>query len=193
MNNTDLSVFEAYFGVKRFYENWGWYLALGILLVILGILTISGSYIATFSIIVFFGSLLLIGGILQIAYAFWGRKGQGFVQTLLSGIFYAIVGGLMVTHPTASAMAITLLLAGFYTITGIFKIVVSLATPVIQWKWLLFSGLVSLALGILIWAEWPISGMWFLGLLIGIDLIFLGWFWIMLSVSVKCLADANKP
>ena len=139
------------------------------------------------STIIFFGTLLTIGGIVEVLYAFWVRKGEGFAQTLLSGIFYTTVGVLMLTHPTASAMGITLLLAAFYTVSGVFKIIISLATPVVQWGWLLLSGIISLALGCLIWAEWPTSGLWLIGIFIGIDLIFLGWFWIMLSLTSKNL------
>ena len=94
---------------------------------------------------------------------------------------------MFITHPTATAVAVTLLLAAFYCISGIFKIIVSLTRPVVQWEWLLFSGIVSLALGLLIWAEWPAVGLWLIGLFIGIDLIFAGWFWIMLSMVAKKL------
>lgn len=186
-NNLGLSPMETYLGVKRFRENWAAFFVLGIILLILGVLAIVGANFVTLTTIIFFGILLTIGGVLQILYSIWGRKGQGFAQTLLSGILYTIVGVLLLTHPTVSAIAITLLLAAFYTVSGVYKIVLSLFTPVIQWGWLLFSGLVSLALGLLIWSEWPSSGLWLIGLFIGIDLIIVGWYWIMLSLTAKNL------
>lgn len=192
VNDLESNSLEVYLGVKRSHENWGWYLIFGIILVLLGALAIVGANYATLTTIIFFGILLTIGGVLQVVYAFWGRKGQGFAQALLLGVFYTIVGVLMVTHPTTSAIAITLLLAAFYTVSGIFKIVASFTTPVVQWGWLLFSGIVSLALGILIWSEWPSSGLWLIGLFIGIDLIFAGWYWIMLSLSAKNLQKLGK-
>jgi uncharacterized membrane protein HdeD (DUF308 family) len=181
-NNLVLSPLEVYLGVRQSHEHWLSFLVLGIVLVLLGGLAIIGANFVTLTSIIFFGILLTIGGILQIAYSLWGRRGQAFAQTFLSGLFYTTVGVLMLTHPTVSALAITLLLAAFYTVSGIFKIVFSLTTPVIQWGWLLLSGIVSLALGILIWAELPSSGNWVIGLFIGIDLVFVGWFWIMLSL-----------
>lgn len=186
-NNLEMNPFETYLGKKQIHGHWVSYLILGIILVLLGSLAIVGANVATLTSIIFFGSLLTIGGIFQIAYSFKGRHGQAFYQTLLSGIFYAIVGILMLTHPTVSALAITLLLAAFYTVSGIYKIIISLATPVFQWIWLLISGIISLALGIFIWMEWPSSAQWLLGLFIGIDLIFVGWFWIMMSLAAKNL------
>lgn len=184
-NNLERTPLEVYLGVKQIHEHWASFLGLGIVLVVLGTLAIIGANFTTMASMVFFGILLTIGGILQIGYAFWGRSGQGFTQTILAGIFYTIVGIMMMSHPASSAIAITLLLAAFYTVSGAFKIVVSTTTPTAQWGWLLFSGIVSLALGILIWAQWPSSGLWLIGLFIGIDLIFVGWFWIMLSLGAK--------
>lgn len=186
-NNLEPGPLEIYLGKKHLQKKWSSFLILGIILVLLGILAIAGANYATLTSIIFFGILLTVGGILQVIYAFWGRDGQGFAHTLLSGIFYTIVGLVFVTHPAASAIAITLLLAAFYTVSGIYKIIVSLTTPVAQWGWLLFSGIISFALGMLIWAEWPTIGLWLIGLFIGIDLIFLGWFWIMLSIMAKNL------
>lgn len=187
-NNLESNSLKVYLGEGRFHKNWSSFLILGIILVLLGILAIIGANFATLTSIIFFGVLLAIGGILQIVYAFWGREGQGFASTLLAGLFYTIVGFVFITHPTASAIAITLLLAAFYSVSGIFKIIVSLTKPVIQWEWLLFSGIVSFALGMFIWAEWPTIGLWLIGLFIGIDLIFVGWFWIMLGIVAKKLS-----
>jgi uncharacterized membrane protein HdeD (DUF308 family) len=178
---------KAYLGEKRFKENWLSFFILGIILVILGVMAIVGVNFVTLTSIVFFGTLLTVGGLLQILYAFWARKEQGFSQTILSGIFYSTVGVIMLTHPTVGAIAVTLLLASFYIVSGIFKIIASLATPMIQWKWLLISGVISLLLGIYIWSEWSSLSLWIIGLFIGIDLIFVGWFWIMLSLTARNL------
>jgi uncharacterized membrane protein HdeD (DUF308 family) len=186
-NNLGLNSLEAYVGEGRFHKKWPTFFILGIILLILGILAIIGANYTTLTSIVFFGILLAIGGLFQIIYAFLGREGQGFTHTLLSGLFYTIVGFVFISHPTATAVTVTLLLAAFFCITGIFKIIISLIRPVIQWEWLLFSGIVSLVLGLFIWAEWPAVGLWLIGLFIGLDLIFAGWFWIMLGMVAKKL------
>lgn len=178
---------EVYLGEKRFHENWSSLLILGIVLMVIGVLAILCADYMTLKTIMLLGVLLAIAGILQVVFAFIGRKGQGFTHALLSGIFYATVGFVFITHPTSTALAFTLLLAAFYSVSGLFKIIVSLVTPVIQWGWLLVSGIVSFVLGMLIWLEWPTTELWLIGLYIGIDLIVLGWFWIMLSLAAKSL------
>lgn len=183
---------EVYLGRKYIQKDWISFLIFGIVLIVLGFLAIIGAQIATLASIVFFGIVLTIGGVLQIIYAFLGRKGQGFAHTLLSGLFYTAVGLAFLTHPAASALAVTLLLAAFYTVSGLYKIVISLTTHVVQWGWLLISGIISLLLGIFIWAEWPAIGLWLIGLFIGIDLIFIGWFWLMLSMVIKDLPIDHK-
>lgn len=191
-NNVELSSFESYVGERDFHKNWLSFFLLGILLVILGILAIASAHFVTLTSIIFLGFMLAIGGVLQIIYAFRVRKGQGFALTLLSGLLYGIVGLEFIFHPAASAAAVTLLLAAFYAVTGLFKIITSLTTHAVQWGWLLFSGIVSFILGALIWSEWPYTGLWFIGLVVGIDLLFLGWFWIVLSLQARSLSKKLK-
>lgn len=186
-NNLDVNPSRVYLGMKRFHDNWISIFFLGLVLVVLGALSIIGANIVTLTTIIFFGTVLTIGGILQIIYALWDRNGENFAQTLLSGLFYTIVGILMLTHVNTTAVAITLLFAAFFTVSGVYKIVYSISAPVIQWGWLLLSGLVSLLLGLLIWSELPGAGLWIIGTFIGIDLIFVGWFWVMLSLAARNL------
>jgi uncharacterized membrane protein HdeD (DUF308 family) len=188
-SNLESNRSEAYWGWRRLHEHWLPFLILGIILILLGILALIGANVATLTSVIFFGILLTIGGILQLIYAFWEHRGRGFAQSLIAGIFATIAGILMWTHPTASALAITLLLAAFFTVSGIFKIIYSLSAPVLQWGWVLFSGIVSLILGIIIWSEWPTVALWLIGVLIGIDLIISGWLWLMVSLSARKLPE----
>ncbi len=166
-------------------KNWGWFLALGIALIALGVIAIGASTLVTVASMIFLGSLLLCGGILQIIYAFWAQKWSGFFLALLAGILYTVTGFLLLMHPAAGALSLTLLLAAFYMIGGIFRIIGSLAARFDQWGWSLFSGIVMLLLGLLIWRGWPETGLWVFGLFIGIDLIFYGWFWVALAIGAR--------
>ena len=56
------------------------------------------------------------------------------------------------------------------------------------WGWVLVNGLVTLALGIMIWRRWPEASFWVIGLFVGIDLLFAGWSWVMTAVAVRTLA-----
>jgi uncharacterized membrane protein HdeD (DUF308 family) len=190
VNNGDLNPVESYFGVSKFHQHWVAFLLLGIALVIIGILAIIGGNFAALATARFFGTLLLIAGLMQFIYVLVGRAGQGFSQFLLASVFYSIVGILLITYPEAGALALTILFAALFTVTGVFKIIFSLSIPILQWGWLLVSGIVSLILGIVLWSAFAASIPWVLGLFIGIDLLFLGLHWIMLSLAAKKLPIA---
>lgn len=184
--SSEPSVFVKNFtAIEKLRKNWGWFLTLGIVLMILGGLAVATASYVTLASMVFFGVLLLIADGAQIVYTFSLKDWSGFLLSLLSAILYSVVGFLLVTHPVAGALSLTLLLAAFYIVGGIFRIVGSAYLQFEHWGWALFSGIVKLALGILIWLGWPETGMWVFGLFIGIDLIFYGWFWVLLSLTAR--------
>jgi uncharacterized membrane protein HdeD (DUF308 family) len=177
-------------GTEEIRRGWGWLLALGIVLVILGLAALSWSVLTTLVSVVFFGWLLLIGGILSVIHAFIRRRWGGFFLELFAGLLYFMVGLMIVGHPAASAVALTLLISVFLLIGGIFRIVTALTIGFHHRMWMLLNGGISLLLGALIWAEWPVSGLWVIGLFIGIDMIFYGWSLIMLGMVVR---NIGKP
>lgn len=185
-NYPGLQVFSQRMGtLEHFRRNWGWFLALGIVLMLLGVLAIGSMHVVTDIYVVFLGILLLIGGLLQIGYAFWNREWSGFFISLLAGVLYTVVGVMFVTNPTVSAVSLTLLLAAIYLIVGVFRIVGAAMMRFDQWGWALFSGVVNFVLGLLILLGWPETGLWVFGLFIGIDLIVYGWFWVVLSQAIR--------
>lgn len=185
-NYPGLTVFsQRVASLENLSRNWGWFFALGIVLILLGVLAIGSANFVTEVYVRFLGILLAIAGGVQIGYAFWAHKWSGFFLSLLAGILYAVVGALFIANPTASALTLTLLLAVLYLAGGVFRIVASLMMRFEQWGWALFSGIVKFVLGFLILAGWPETGLWVLGLFIGIDLIVYGWFWVLLSLGVR--------
>lgn len=187
-------VFNRFFrDLHQLTRNWGWFLFLGIALISLGALAIGASTFVTVASMIFLGALLFAGGVLQIIYAFWAQKWSGFFLALLAGILYTVTGFLLYMHPTAGALSLTLLLAALYTVSGIFRIVGALTTRFDQWGWVLFSGIINLLLGLLIWMGWPETGLWVFGLFIGIDLVFYGWFWVVLSLGARNVHNETRP
>lgn len=168
-------------------NHWGWFLASGIFLLLIGILALYSSIFTTLFTMAFLGSLLVIAGIVKIVYSFWGRDWGGFFFSLVTGLLYLVIGALVLWHPAKAAIALTLLMAILFVVSGIAKIVGSSFLRFEQWGWVLLSGIISLILGALILSEWPVSGLWVIGLFVGIDLIFLGWTWIILAFSAKRL------
>ncbi len=173
-------------GLTELKRNWGWFLALGIALVVLGIVALGATVATTIVSVLLFGWLLIVGGIFQGVHAFWRERGWGgFFIDLLTGILYVVVGFMIVAHPAESALTLTLLIALFLMFGGIFRIVVALMLRFPHWGWLVLHGAINLVLGIAIWRRWPWDGLWVIGLFIGIDLIFNGWSLVMLGLAAK--------
>jgi uncharacterized membrane protein HdeD (DUF308 family) len=167
-------------------RNWGWLLALGILMIILGVVAMAAPVVATIAIQVMLGWLLVISGIAEGIHAFMVKEWRGFLLELLSAVLYLGVGLLLLIDPLKGALALTLILAVFLLVEGIFKIITALRVRDHRgWGWLLASGIVSVVLGVLIWKQWPTSGLWVIGLLVGIQLLFTGWSLVMLALVAR--------
>ncbi len=166
-------------------KNWGWFLALGILLVLLGIGVASSSYYATVFSVIFFGIFLICAGIIQIVQAFLARHWSGFFISLLLGALYLITGFICASKPVVAAVNLTLWIAAFCFVAGLYRMLTSLILRFDQWGWVFFNGAVTFILGALIYSNWPLSGLWVIGLFIGIDLILSGWSWIWLSLTAR--------
>jgi uncharacterized membrane protein HdeD (DUF308 family) len=167
-------------------RNWGWLLALGILMIILGAIAIAAPVAATIAVQFMLGWLLVITGIAEAIHAFMVRGWRGFLLELLSAVLYLGVGILLLVNPLEGALALTIVLAAFLVVEGIFKIIMAMRVRDHDgWGWLLASGILSVILGALIWAQWPASGLWVIGLLVGIQLLFTGWSLVMLALAAR--------
>jgi uncharacterized membrane protein HdeD (DUF308 family) len=119
--------------------------------------------------------------------AFLARRWSGFLTLTLTGLLYLLVGILSIEHPTQAAEALTLLIALFLTVGGLFRIVTALSIRFPHWGWLLFNGAITLLLGVLIWRQWPESSFWVIGLFVGIEMILNGWTWVFVAIALRGL------
>jgi uncharacterized membrane protein HdeD (DUF308 family) len=161
------------------------YLLLGIGLVVLGSLAILFSSTATLFSIIYLGAFLLIIGGIEAIQAFKMKFWSKFFLHLLLAVLYVCAGGFMLMNPMLNAITLTLLLAFFFAVSGFAKIIFALTYDPPHRGWIIFNGITSILLGILIWHQWPISGLWVIGLFVGIDTLFTGLTWIMLASKVK--------
>jgi len=164
---------------------WGWFLAFGIGLLVLGVAAVVRSVTATVASMLFFGWLLLIASGIEIAQAVMVGHWAGFFYHLLAAILFGITGLLLITRPLISAEAVTIIMAMFFIIGGLFQLIGSLATTPSGWGWQAADGIITFILGALVLAQWPASGLWLIGLFIGVDLIFYGCAWIALALAVR--------
>jgi uncharacterized membrane protein HdeD (DUF308 family) len=171
--------------------NWGWILALGIILIVVGTVAIAMPFAGSMASIVALSALLIMGGIAQLVGAFWTRDWSGFFLTLLMGVLYLILGVVFLRHPVNALSFVTLLLACGLMVSGLFRIIGSLMSRFPQWGWTLLGGAINLLLGIYIYSQWPLDSLFILGLFVGIDMIFTGWTWIALALAVKNLGPTS--
>jgi uncharacterized membrane protein HdeD (DUF308 family) len=166
-------------------RNWGWFLALGIMQLTLGAAALLFVWIATIASVLVFGWFMIVAGVVETVAAISGRRGDGFFLHLLCAVLDLVVGVLVVANPGAAAVALTLLLAAFFLITGLFRVGAALAMHPSNRGWELLGGAVTTVLGVLIGAQWPSSSVWVIGTFVGIDLIFRGWSWLMLGLMIR--------
>lgn len=161
---------------------WSWLMTLGVIMLILGTLAIIFPAATSVSIELILGIMLVIAGASRVISIFRSKGwGDFFVKMLVSAIYLA-AGVMLLVYPFGGTITLTLLLAAFFIAQGVANIVVSLMEHGVRgWGWMLFAGVVSLVLGMMIWLELPSSAAWAIGLLVGIWLIFDGWATISLS------------
>ena len=176
-------------GASELRRHWGWYLILGIVLIVLGTIALGSALVMTIASVFFFGWLLIVGGVMEVVHAFWHKRWAGFFLDLLTGALYVVVGWMMVTNPKESALLLTLIIAMFLVFEGVFRIVAALTARYPHWGWVLLNGVISLVLGVMIWRQWPYSGLWVIGLFVGIEMLFNGWSLVMLSFAGRRLPE----
>lgn len=168
-------------------ENSWWYLLLGIGLAAVGALAIFYSTTATIISVLALGSFLVTSGLFEGFKSFKVSRWSNFFLHLFLAIIYIIGGIFIIFNPTLSALNLTLLLALFFTISGVTKIIFGITQPILYKGWLIANGVLTLILGLLIWNQWPVSGLWVIGAFIGIDMLFTGLTWIMIGTTAKDL------
>lgn len=147
----------------------------GILFFILGIMAVALPVVFTIGFELLIGWLFIIGGGFQTYRVLTEQHKPGFIWSLLTALLYIIFGVLLIAYPIAGALSLTLLLTFFFILEGLTKIVLAFKIrPFRNWGWMLFSGLISLFLAAVIWSGWPESGLWVIGLLVGINMVFFG-------------------
>jgi len=171
--------------LEDLYHNWGWLLAFGLLSILWGIFAVAYSIFFTVVSVLVIAWLLIIGGVIEAVQAVRHREHGHLMLYILEAVLAIVVGALLLRSPEAGALVLTLLLAAYFIVAGIFRIVAALTLRLPNWGWTLFSGILTLALGIIVWAGWPVAGAWVLGLLIGINLIFSGWARVMLALALR--------
>ena len=177
MTNQSVTQGQVSGALAAIRANSGMFLAEGIILIILGLLAILVPAIATLDIAILLGWLFLISGIVGLVTSFWAREAPGFWWAVLSAVLAVVAGGILLISPVQGAISLTFVLIAFFILQGIATIMFAIEHRrelSERWGWMLVSGIITLALAVIIFMGLPGSAAWTLGLLVGIDLVFGG-------------------
>ncbi len=163
----------------------------GVLVIVLGIVAIALPTFSTIFAETWFALILISAGIAKLVYAFQTRNqgeipNEGFIWQLLLSILYIGIGVILFANPFRGAITLTLLLASFLLTEGVFESILAFRLrPQQNWTWVLGDGIITLALGAMIWFEWPFNAPWLIGTLVGASILFTGISRVMLSLNVR--------
>jgi uncharacterized membrane protein HdeD (DUF308 family) len=173
-------------GQSTLRENWTWFLALGITMILVGTMAVVLPALATLGTTLVLGWLLVLGGVVQGCHAFFVRNWNGFFMQGLTAFLYLMVGFLVLANPVGAVFTLTLLLAAFFLFEGMVKMFLAFQVrPATNWGWIFFSGLLALVMAGIIWMNWPGDALWVMGLLVGINVLFGGWATVMFALGAK--------
>jgi uncharacterized membrane protein HdeD (DUF308 family) len=175
-------------------HNWGWLLAQGILLVVLGTVGLGLTFFLTLATVFIFGVFLVIGGGVQIFQTFTCTGWRSVLWHGLIAVLYVLAGLSIMADPLAASTLFTLLLAGALVGIGIVRLIMAFQLRGLKnWGWPLIGGIAAIVLGFMILARWPVSGFWVIGLFVAIEMIFSGWSYIFIALGAREMGKQNAP
>ncbi len=162
---------------------------IGYISIVLGIIALAAPAVAAGTVVIIVGLTLLVAGISQVVQGLGGDSWRDKVMPIILGGITGLAGIMVLAHPILGLGTLTLLLVIYFVVEGLWKIIASFKfRPSPGWVWLLLGGVLSLVLGSLIWNQWPLSGVWAIGILVGIDLLTTGISLVVLGAAVKELS-----
>jgi aquaporin Z len=167
-------------------EKWGWMVAFGAFLSLAGFVALGSVVGSTIATVLVVGVAMIVSGLVEIVYAFSVRSWKKFFLFVLIGLLYVVGGFAVVENPLLAASFLTLLLGAGLVASGLVRTFLAFQLPkTTPWVFVALSGVVTLLLGGIILAHWPVSSLWVLGVLLGVDLVFAGASWIGFGISLK--------
>ncbi len=173
---------------------WGWILALGLVYTVAGFIALGSVVMATAASVLIVGVMMIVAGVAEIISAFQCKGWGKFLIWLLLGALYIVAGFVTFENPLLAAVVLTLLLGASLVASGIVRIILAFSMKREQpWIWVLLSSIVTLLLGLLILARWPVSSVYVLGILLGIDLVMAGAGWVGLGLALRRRGAPSAP
>jgi uncharacterized membrane protein HdeD (DUF308 family) len=173
-------------GIAALHGKWGWIVALGVVYLIAGFVALGSVVMATVASVIVVGAMMIVAGAAEIIGAFQMKSWGKFVIWALLGVLYVIAGFLTFENPLFAAVLLTLFLGASLLASGAVRLFLAFSMKrESPWVWVALSGAITLLLGLLIVARWPVNSVYILGLFLGIDLIMAGAGWVSLGFSLR--------
>jgi uncharacterized membrane protein HdeD (DUF308 family) len=164
----------------------GWIIALGVVYVLAGLIALGSVVTATVASVLVVGVMMIIAGVAEVFSAFQIKSWGKFLLWALLGVLYIVAGFVTFENPLLAAALLTLILGASLVASGIMRVILAFSMKrESPWIWVLVSGVITLLLGLLIFAHWPVSSLYILGVFLGIDLIIAGTAWIGLGFGLR--------
>ena len=165
---------------------WGWIVALGIVYIIAGFIALGSVVMATVASVLVVGIMMIVAGVAEVINAFQIKSWGKFLLWVLLGVLYIVAGFVTFDNPLFAAVLLTLILGASLVASGIMRIILAFSMKAaMPWIWVALSGVITLLLGLIILARWPINSIYILGLFLGIDLIMAGASWLGLGFGLR--------
>jgi len=167
-------------------KNWGWFLALGILLLVAGVIGLGMTVTLGLVSMLYFGFLMLVGSVFQLVAVFQGPGWRSRLWSLLIALLYLAAGLIMIFDPLLASATLTLLIGAGLIAIGMLRVLIAFQLKgTYGWGWTLIGGILTLVLGFIIVAGWPVSGLWIIGLIIAIEVILAGVSYIAVALAAR--------
>jgi len=174
-------------GIKRAS---GWSIALGVVMIVLGIVAMLAPWEFGILIALIIGWSAIFNGVAQIIYGVKTHSGGRSVLEIILGLIYIVAGVYLLLHPVPGLLVLTIFLASLLIVYGIFALVLAFRMkPHRGWGWVLFDAIITILLGVLIWAHWPWNAEWVVGTLFGISILVSGVTRLMMSLAIRRIAS----
>jgi uncharacterized membrane protein HdeD (DUF308 family) len=180
-------------GLRVISGKWGWFVALGIIDLILGGVASTNLMLANLASVLFIGAAVFVSGIFQIVHACSARRLRGFLFWLASSLVYAAAGAVILYDPVLASLELSLLAGAFLVVAGLMRAWAGFhARPAAGWRWIVAAGALTFAVGVIVIAAWPEIGVWLFGAMLVVDLIFQGWGYITFGMLLR-MRTARHP
>jgi uncharacterized membrane protein HdeD (DUF308 family) len=175
------------------HAHWKLVLAQGVVMIVFGLLAVAMPNIATLAVEIFVGWLFFIAGIFRALSVWHARRMPGFGWSMLSALLAVLLGLILIARPLSGVLTLTMVLIAFFILEGITAVVIAVQhrDHLSSWGWVLFSGIIDLLLAYLIWQGWPSSAGWAIGLLVGINMVFLGLSLLMTALAARLMGPQS--